>query len=389
MQIAIKQILEERKKQNLNRQFVEIQKNFKNPSNILANGKSAVNFCSNDYLRLSLHPEVCKAMLDGVNEYGVGSGGTRNISGTNTPHHQLENIIAKMHNKGRALLFSSAYAANVGALFAIGKYLPNVIFFSDEKNHASIVHGINYSAAKKVIYKHNDLQNLEECLIDCLAQNSKNCIPVIVCEGVYSMSGTVTDLKKLKEIAIKYGAMIYLDEVHCVGIYGKGKGLSAEQGVEIDIINGTLGKAFGVFGGYISASDDIVDFVKSFATTFIFSTSLPPSLCMAAIEAIKIATTQNNMQEKFWQNILHLKNQLQKLNIDIINTKSHIISVKIGREGVVKEISQKMLEMGFYVQPIFYPTVALGKAILRVTISPFHTILEINEFTQALKLCMN
>lgn len=385
MQEAISEILKQREKQHLKRKFVEIEKNIEEKSSVKIGNKSVINFCSNDYLRLSLHHEVCNATIEGVTKYGVGSGGTRNISGTNLPHVALEKAIAKMHGKESALVFASAYVANVGTLFAIGKYLPNIVFFSDEQNHASIIHGIKYSGAKKVIYKHNNFEDLSHLL-------QKNCdgkiLPIIVCEGVYSMSGTLTDLVKLKKIAENFNATIYLDEVHSVGIYGNGKGISAEQGVEIDIINGTLGKAFGTFGGYISGNESIVDFVKSFATTFIFSTSLPPAICSASIKAIEIATS-NNLQEKFWKNVKLTKNKLAEYDMKIANVQSHIISILIGSEASVKHIAHKMLEAGFYIQPIFYPTVEIGKAMLRITVSPYHTKNEIENFVKKLDQTMN
>lgn len=382
MKGIVSQILHARKIQNLNRDFVEIVKNPTNHATIFVNGQEVINFCSNDYLRLSMNQDVINVMVDIAAKYGVGSGGTRNISGTNTPHIDLEQAIANLHNMQSAILFSSAYVANVGALYAIGKYLPNVMFFSDEKNHASIIHGIKYSGTKKIIYEHGNLDNLEFVL----SQNCDGKInPVIVCESVYSMSGTLTDLLRLEKIANKYSAMTYVDEVHSVGIYGKGKGLIAQQGAKIDIINGTLGKAFGTFGGYIVGDSDIIEFVKAFATTFIFSTSLPPALCAASKKAIEIATTDTYLQEKFWQNVLYVKNALKNAGIKIFDTDSHIISIMIGSADMVKNIAKQMLDhYQIYMQPIFYPTVPLDQSILRVTVSPFHTVEDMQKLAEAL-----
>lgn len=384
MQRIISQVLHDRKSQSLNREFVENIKNPLNPATIFVKGREVLNFCSNDYLRLSMHKDVISVMVDATLQYGVGSGGTRNISGTNAPHTNLEKTIADLHGMQSALLFSSAYIANAGALYAIGRYLPNVVLFSDEQNHASIIHGIRYSGARKMIYKHADLDNLELLL----SQHCNGKInPVIVCESVYSMSGSLTDLPRLERIAKKYNAMTYIDEVHSVGIYGEGRGLVAQYGVNADIINGTLGKAFGTFGGYIAGNADVVEFIKSFATTFIFSTSLPPALCAASKKAIEIALADAPLREKFWQNVLYTKNALKDAGLKIFDTDSHIISVMIGGESEVKSVAKQMLESHqIYIQPIFYPTVPIGQSILRITVSPFHTLHDIRKLADGLRV---
>ncbi len=361
-------ILNKRHKQSLNREFIEFVKNIEDPSAIVIDGKKVINFCSNDYLRLSVNKNVMQAMHNGINLYGVGSGGTRNISGTTQAHTELEVTIALLHKKPSSLLFSSAYNANVGALSAIGKNISNIAFFSDAENHASIIHGINLSKAQKFVYKHNNLLHLEELL-----QTHTQYKAVIVCESIYSMSGTKTDLNKISQLAQKYNATTYVDEVHAVGLYGNSSGIANQQNAEIDIINGTFGKAFGCIGGYIASSTKMCEVIKAFATTFIFSTSLPPSICLACNVAIKESQSLE-LQKQFWDKVTLLKKYLQKYNIPIIQTDSHIISISVPSSNKVKYVSKTLLDTySIYVQPIFYPTVPIGKEILRITVSPFHT----------------
>lgn len=372
--------LNQYKEKGLNRVFTPFIKNPLQPSTVKYNGADVVNFCSNDYLRLSLNANVMEAMLSGVKRYGVGSGGTRNISGTTKPHVELEKAIARLHQKPSALVFSSAYNANVGALSVFGKKIPNLAFFSDEENHASIIHGINLSGAKKFVYRHNDLSHLEELL-----QTNTEFLPMIVCESVYSMSGTKTDLKHIEALAKKYKAMTYLDEVHAVGLYGGGAGVAKEQNAEIDIVNATLGKAFGCVGGYISASDEVCEFVKSFAGTFIFSTSLPPAICCAVLVAMEEAQKPET-QKKFWKNVSYLKTVLESNGVSIVQTQSHIISIPVATAERVKKVASLLLsEHQIYIQPIFYPTVPLGKEMLRVTVSPSHNKEEMDSLVFALK----
>ncbi len=338
--------------------------------------KKIINFCSNDYLRLSKNSEIINAGIEEIRKSGTGSGGTRNISGTNLLHIQLEKKIAQFHNKEDSVLFNSAYNANVGALSSLGKCLTDVTFFSDSQNHASIIHGINLSNAKKVIYSHNDLEELEQRISQ---NNSKN--KIIVCESIYSMSGTQTDISKLVEISQKHGCIIYLDEVHAIGVYGNGKGVAFEQGFanEIHIINGTFGKAAGCLGGYIASTASIAKFVKLNATTFIFSTSLPPFICASVLKSLEIMESEEYLRTKLFENVNFLKNLLKEKKINILENKSHIIIIPIHSILQVKEISKNLLKNhSIYIQPIFYPTVPLGKELFRITCCPQHTKEEIN-----------
>ncbi len=376
----IAEILQQHQEKGLNRVFTPFSKVALKPSIIEFQGREVINFCSNDYLRLSLNSNVINAMHNGIKQYGIGSGGTRNISGTTHAHNELENAIAKLHEKPSALLFSSAYNANVGALSVIGKKIPNIAFFSDEQNHASIIHGINLSGTAKFVYRHNDFSHLNELL-----STHSNFLPVIVCESIYSMSGTKTNLKQIEEIAKKYNALTYVDEVHAVGLYGGGCGVAKEQGAMVDIINGTLAKAFGCVGGYVASSSNICEFIKSFAGTFIFSTSLPPAICCAGVVAIEEAKKEE-IRKKFWGNVQYLKNALESSGIGVIKTNSHIISIPVRSTEKVKEIASVLLNhYQIYIQPIFYPTVSLGKEMLRVTVSPFHTKQQMDALDLTLK----
>ena len=379
----ISRIVKHYKEDNLHREFTELVKVPHKPEIVSINNQEVINFCSNDYLRLSVNENILQTMLEGVKQYGVGSGGTRNISGTTKAHVELEKKIATLHKMQSALVFSSAYNANVGALSALGKNIPNIAFFSDEQNHASIIHGINFSKAQKFIYKHSDFNHLEKLL-----KENTNFLPVIVCESIYSMSGTKTDLIKLSKIAQKYKALTYVDEVHAVGLYGNASGIAEEQGAYVDIINGTFGKAFGCVGGYIASTAEICEFIKSFASPFIFSTSLPPALCLACIAAIEEAKNPS-LQKKFWGNVAYLKHTLQKYNINIFQTESHIISVPIPTVHKVKAVAKQLLNnYQFYVQPIFYPTVPIGEEMLRLTVSPHHTNEQIENLAKALVLLL-
>ena len=358
-------------KSGIVRKFYPISQNIQQPSTGEYNKKKILNFCSNDYLRLSKHRDVITAGISEMQKSGTGSGGTRNISGTNPLHNELERKLADFHKKESAVLFNSAYNANVGALFSLGKYLSDVAFFSDEQNHASIIHGINLSKAKKIIYSHNNFEDLDSKL----SQNSsKN--KIIVCESIYSMSGNRTNISQLVAIAKKHKCLIYLDEVHAIGIYGNGKGIAFEDGLsdEIHIINGTLGKAVGCVGGYISTTSAIAQFIKLNATTFIFSTSLPPFVCASALKSLEILESQENLRTQLFTNVKFIKEALKEKNIHILQNSSHIIILPIHCLEKVKSISQNLLELhGIYIQPIFYPTVQIGKELLRITPCPQNT----------------
>lgn len=369
---------------NLIRKFIARTSQTSNPRIDIFEGREVINFSSNDYLRMSKHPSVIAAMVETLQNQGVGSGGTRNISGTTNFHNQLEKDVALLHEKESALLFNSAYNANFGALSALGSMLEDVCFFSDSKNHACIIDGIRLSRAAKVIYPHSDLDTLEKLVSQ---SNHKN--KIIVCESVYSMNGTVTDLARVSKIAKKYGCFTFVDEVHAVGLYGSGAGIAKEQGVsdEIDIINGTFGKAFGVLGGYVAGKQNVIEFIRLHAKSFIFTTSLPPSLCHAASVSIQNAG-QN--RPKFFENVRNLKSCLDSYGINYAQNSSHIVSIVIGGVDTVREVCKRLLDnFNIYTQPIFYPTVAIGREMIRLTPCPFHTAEDFDKIGKSLSQIFN
>ncbi len=332
----------------------------------------AINFCSNDYLAMSVQEEVISKLSYVSNRAGVGSGGTRNISGSTIHHRELEIVIASLHHKKEALLFGSAYLANLTALSVIGKILTDVVFISDEYNHASIIEGIKASGAEKKLFKHNDLASIEAILQSIPIDQPK----VIVFESVYSMSGTIAPILEIVLLAKKYNALTYIDEVHAVGVYGNsGGGLTEELGIQngIDIINGTLAKGFGVFGGYIAGDAIFVDTIRSLGAGFIFTTSLPPAICAAAIRSIEYLRNDRIIRPKYHQKISRLRELLAVNNIPFVTNCTHITPIPIGDEKSCKEISDILLyQHGIYIQPIVFPTVNKGAACLRVTISIKH-----------------
>ena len=354
-------------------------------NNNLKKNNDIIVWCSNDYLGMGQHPFVIEAIERAMHEVGVGSGGTRNISGTNRYHILLEQEISNIHKKDSSLLFTSAYVANQSAINILGSKLKNCVIFSDEKNHASIINGIKGSKAEKKIFKHNDMIHLESLLKSVEISKPK----IIIFESVYSMDGDFTPIKKIANLAKKYNALTYLDEVHGVGLYGKnGGGVAEEQNVmdEIDIINGTLAKAFGLMGGYISASKTIIDFVRSFAPGFIFTTSLPPAIASGAIASIKYIKNNNELRKKLNEKCLLIKEKLLKSNIPFIKTKSHIIPIIIGDSVLCKKVSDELYDKHkVYLQSINFPTVPRGEEGLRITPTPLHTDKMIDELIYALK----
>ena len=329
-------------------------------------------WCSNDYLNMSQHPEVVNETVKTLLEIGSGSGGTRNISGTSSYHTSLEDRLAKLHNKDNALLFASAYTANQSTLWTLGKKIKNLEIFSDELNHASLIQGIKNSGATCHIFRHNDVDHLEELL-----ESSKKDTPkLIVFESLYSMEGIRSPIIKIVELAKKYKAMTYLDEVHSVGLYGeKGKGIAVEMNVdqEIDIINGTLAKAFGQMGGYIAASEEIIDYIRSFSPGFIFTTSICPSIAAGASKALDIVSLADQLRIKIHENASTMRQLLESIAIPHIDTNSHIISVMINDPFLCKKVSEFLIEdHGIYAQPIFFPTVPKGLERLRITVTPKH-----------------
>ena len=341
-------------------------------------------WCSNDYLNLSQHPEVTKTSIEVINELGTGSGGTRNISGTSTYHVDLENLLADLHNKESALLFPSAYTANQSTLWTLCKNLEGVEIFSDELNHASLIQGIKNANVECHVFRHNDTEHLEELINNANANSPK----IIVFESLYSMEGLRSPLQKIIEIAKKYSALTYLDEVHSVGLYGpEGRGITAEKGLEddIDIINGTLSKAFGQMGGYVAASADIIDYIRSFAPGFIFTSSMNPSVAAASITSIKVAMESDDLRENIRVNSDRIRKGLRDLQIPFLENDSHIIPIHLYDPRLCKEAANLLLERhGIYIQPIFFPTVPKGDERFRVTITPRHEANDINNFLNAL-----
>ncbi len=372
------------------RVFADLEKiagNFPQALNYKEDNVSEVTvWCSNDYLGMSQKNIVIESMINAIQKVGAGSGGTRNISGTNHYHVLLERELCYLHQKEAALLFNSGYLANQATLSTLGKKLPDCVFISDEKNHASMIQGIKNSGAKKLIFKHNDLIDLEKKL----QAAEKNQTKVILFESVYSMDGDFSPIKEICKLAKKYNALTFLDEVHAVGIYGnRGAGVAEKLGVmdQIDIIQGTLAKSFGVIGGYITGRKELVDFIRSFASGFIFTTSLPPCIAAGAYASIRHLKFSDEERKLMLDNVKKLKYQLKKNNIPFLDNNSHIIPVLIGDPKLCKKASQILLDdFRIYVQPINHPTVPRGTERLRITCSPNHSQKMIKELVKAFKL---
>ena len=337
--------------------------------------KTIVNWCSNDYLGMGQNKYVIDAMQTALLKTGSGSGGTRNIGGTSHYHVTLENVIAKLHQKESGLLFTSAYVANEWALIALSRIVPNICFVSDNKNHASMIMGMKHSRAEKRVWEHNDMSSLEACLISAAAAELTPCI---VFESVYSMDGDVAPIKEICDLADKYNAMTYIDEVHAVGLYGDtGAGYCEKLGLQdrVDIINGTLGKAFGCHGGYIAGDSIVLDAIRSVASGFIFTTSMSPVMAAGAIASIRYLIDHKELRELHQERAQTLRELLADNNIEIHpNSCTHILPVMVRDAKKCKQMSDRLLnEHGLYVQPINYPTVDVGKERLRVTPTPHHT----------------
>jgi 5-aminolevulinate synthase len=351
------------------------------------NIKTITNWCSNDYLGMGQHKVVLDAMHTALDMTGAGSGGTRNIAGTSHYHVALEMELAKLHNKASALLFSSAYVANEWTLIALAKIIPNIEYISDSNNHNSIIIGISHSRAKKSIFKHNDMEMLEEQL---QASRAAGNTPCIIFESVYSMDGDVGLIKEICDLADKYEAMTYIDEVHAVGLYGDHGGGKLEQlGLQhrVDIVNGTLGKAFGVQGGYIAADADVVDAIRSIAAGFIFTTSMSPVTCAGALAAVKYLKDHNELREQHQDRARKLKYRLDKAGLPVMQcSTTHIVPVLVGDAVRCKAMSDTLLnEFNIYVQPINYPTVDVGTERLRFAPTPLHDDGMIEDLIEALK----
>jgi 5-aminolevulinate synthase len=347
--------------------------------------KEVTIWCSNDYLGMGQHPVVLKAMHEAIDNSGAGAGGTRNISGTTRYHVELESSVADLHGKESALVFSSGYTANEGALSTIARMLPDCVIFSDVLNHASMIHGMKESGAEKKIFHHNDVGHLEE-LLKSVAPNRPK---IIAFESVYSMEGDIAPIAEIIALAEKYGALTYLDEVHGVGLYGpRGAGVAEERGLmdRIDIIEGTFGKAYGLVGGYIAGRSAIVDAVRSFASTFIFTTSLPPAVlagAVASVEHLKVSQLERQRQRN---NVRRFKQRLASDQLPFMQGESHIVPLIVGDATCCKMVTDVLLrEYSIYVQPINYPTVPKGTERMRLTATAAHSMEHIDLFCDILK----
>ena len=346
--------------------------------------KEVTIWCSNDYLGMGQHESVIKAMSNSASSIGTGAGGTRNISGTSHPIVALEGELADLHNKEAALVFTSGFVSNQATLSTLPKLLPNCLIISDEFNHASMIEGIRQSGCAKKIFRHNDLAHLEKIL----AAEDLDRPKIIAFESVYSMDGDVAPIKDIADLADQYNAITYIDEVHAVGMYGDhGGGITEREGLahRIDIIEGTLAKAFGVLGGYITGSKNVIDCVRSYAPGFIFTTALPPAIASAAIASIQHLKSSSFEREQQQLRVLQTKQALHDAELPLMPSDTHIIPLWVGNADLCKQASDRLMQVhNIYIQPINYPTVPRGTERLRITPSPLHTEDHIQALTSAL-----
>jgi 5-aminolevulinate synthase len=345
--------------------------------------EEVVIWCSNDYLCMGSHPDVIAAMQDAAAQHGAGAGGTRNIAGTNHPLVKLETELADLHGKERALVFTSGWISNLAALGTIGSLLPNCLILSDQYNHNSMIEGIKRSGAERKIFRHNDLGHLEELL-----QGAGDRPKLIAFESLYSMHGDIAPVGKIAALAKRYGAMTYMDEVHAVGLYGKrGGGIGERDGVmdDIDVIEGTLAKGFGTLGGYIAANATIIDAVRSYAPSFIFTTALPPAVAAAAATAVRLLKGGEDWRKQHQRQAMLTKHALSAAGLPVMPNPSHIVPVLVGDAERCKAATDMLLDRhGIYIQPINYPTVARGDERLRITPTPLHSDGHVAHLVEAL-----